>query len=64
MTEYHPTSAVCNDNEAAARRRHPTAIWVPDVDEIRRRIARQTSARHTLARHTLARHTEGVPEGR
>ena len=27
------------EQEAAARRRHPTALWMPDLDEMRRRAA-------------------------
>lgn len=47
--------------EAGSRRRHPTACWVPDPDEIRRRLALRMAARKRPAPED-DRHVPQVPE--
>jgi hypothetical protein len=35
--------------ESLARRRHPTALWVPDLDEMRRRAVARDAAPNVTA---------------
>jgi hypothetical protein len=39
MRTMADVAAAADDDERAARGRHPTALWVPDVERMRRRLA-------------------------
>jgi len=53
-----------NVEQTAARRRHPTALWVPNVEEIRRRLLERTTPATVAQPHLQdERHTPDVDRG-